>query len=134
MRFPDCPGRAYLDALEKDFGKADPSAAAGFLAALAPDATVRIEASSSVATQIARVDGKLHIFFANFEGLVAGQNALQTPQKGIRVSVPAADTGKAWFLPFLGEELELQGQRQDGNLVFVLPDVQKGAVVWFEAR
>ena len=62
----------------------------------------------------------------------AGQNAVQTPQKGIRVSIPAAGTGKAWFLPFLGEAVEIQGQRQNGRLVFVLPDVQKGAVVWFD--
>ena len=133
-RFPECPGRAYLAELEKDFEKADPSTAEAFIAALAPDSSVRIEASASVATQIARVDGKLHIFFANFKGLVSKQNAVQTPEKGIRVSVSAAETGKAWFLPFLGEALEIQGQRQDGNLVFVLPDVQKGAVVWFEGR
>ena len=41
---------------------------------------------------------------------------------------------RAWFLPFLGEALEIEGQRDDANLVFVLPDVQKGAVVWFEPR
>ncbi len=61
------------------------------------------------------MDGKLHIFFANFDGLVAGQNAVQTPQKGIRVSLPAGGTGRAWFLPFLGEAVELDGQRQNGD-------------------
>ena len=85
-----------------------------------------------MATQIARVDGKVHIFFANFKGLVAGQNAVQTAEKGIRVSRAAASAGKAWFLPFLGEAQEVEGQRHDADLVFVLPDVQKGAVVWFE--
>ena len=83
-------------------------------------------------TDIASVGGKLHIFFANFDGLVAGQNAVQRPQQGIRVSFAAAGRGKAWFLPFLGEAVPLQGQRQSGRLVFVLPEVQKGAVVWFE--
>ena len=87
-----------------------------------------------MATQIARVDGKVHVFFANFKGLVPGQNAVQTPEQGIRITVPAASAGKAWFLPFLGEAQEVEGQRQDANLVFVLPDVQKGAVVWFEPR
>jgi hypothetical protein len=133
-RFSECPGRAYLAELEKDFEKADASTAEAFIAALAPDSSVRIEASASVATQIAQVDGKLHIFFANFKGLVSKQNAVQTPETGIRVSVSAADTGKGWFLPFLGEALEIHGRRQDGHLVFVLPDVQKGAVVWFEGR
>ena len=84
------PGSAYLADLEKDFEKTNPPAAsADFINALPRDQSVRIEASSSVATDIARVDGKLHIFFANFDGLVAGQNAVQTPQKGIRVSLPA---------------------------------------------
>ena len=132
-RFPECPGRAYLADLENDFGKADHSQVVDFLAALAPDPHVRVEASASVATQIARVDGKVHIFFANFDGLVAGQNAVQTPQKGIKVSLAAdGGTGRGWFLPFLGEPAELHGQRQNGTLVFVLPEVQKGAVVWFE--
>jgi hypothetical protein len=132
-RFPECPGSAYLANLEKDFLKTTPAASADFITALPRDQTVRIEASSSVTTEIASVDGKLHIFFANFDGLVAGQHAVQTPQKGIRVSLPAdGGTGRGWFLPFLGEPAELHGQRQNGTLVFVLPEVQKGAVVWFE--
>jgi hypothetical protein len=130
-RFPECPGSAYLAGLEKDFQGTNPSVAADFIEALAPDPSVRVEASSSVATHIARVDGKLHVFFANFEGLVAGQNAVPTPQKAVRVTVPA-DTGRAWFLPFLGEAVEVQGRRENGNLVYVLPDIQKGAVLWFE--
>ena len=112
-------------------GLATSSAAADVIKAL-PDQEVRVDASPAVATDIARVGGKLHIFFANFDGLVGGQNAVQTPQKGIRVSIPAAGTGKAWFLPFLGEAVAIQGERHDGEVVFVLPDVQKGAVVWFE--
>ena len=107
------------------------SAAADVIKAL-PDQEVRVDASPAVATDIARVGGKLHIFFANFDGLVAGQNAVQRPQQGIRVSFAAAGRGKAWFLPFLGEAVPLQGQRQSGRLVFVLPEVQKGAIVWFE--
>jgi hypothetical protein len=133
-RFPECPGRAYLADLEKDFAKADPSRAADLLAALAPDSDVRIEASSSVATQIARVDGKVHIFIASFKGLVPHQNAVQNPEKGIRVSLATAEDRRAWFLPFLGEAQQVEGQRNRSDLVFVLPDVQKGAVVWFEPR
>jgi hypothetical protein len=63
---------------------------------------------------------------------VAGQSAVQRPQRGIRVSFAATGGAKAWFLPFLGESVALQGQRQNGRLVFVLPEVQKGAVVWLD--
>ena len=132
-RFPECPGRAYLakprDRLLKTIRlRPRPTSSRRCLAirASASRRPRRLRPTSR------RVGGKLHIFFANFDGLVAGQNAVQTPQKGIRVSVPAAGRGRAWFLPFLGEAVELQGQRQNGTLVFVLPDVQKGAVVWFE--
>jgi hypothetical protein len=134
--FPECPGRAYLAALEKDFQGTHSSGLpdSGFIKALGPDPVVRVDASSGVVTHIARVGGKLHIFLANFEGLVAGQNAVQATQRGIRVTVPAADAGKAWFLPFLGEPVEVAGRRENSSLVVDLPDVQKGAVVWFESR
>jgi hypothetical protein len=112
-------------------GLARPSSVEDVLAAL-PDQDVRIDASTAVVTEVARVSGKAHIFFANFAGLVGGQNAVQTPQKDIRVSVPAAAAHKAWFLPFLGEAVEVQGHDQNGRLVFVLPEIQKGAIVWLE--
>jgi hypothetical protein len=130
-RFAECPGRAYLTSLEKDFERTRPSTAAALTNAL-PDQEIRVEASSSVATDIAQVGGKLHIFLANFDGLAGGKNAVQTPQKDVRVSIPSPDGAKAWFLPFLGEAVELEGQRQKDELVFVLPEIQKGAVVWFE--
>jgi hypothetical protein len=131
VRFAECPGRAYLARLEKDFERTKPSTAAAVMNAL-PDQEIRVAAPSSVVADIAQVGGKLHIFLANFDGLVGGQNAVQTPQKDIRVSIPAAGSAKAWFLPFLGEAVELEGQRQKEELVFVLPEIQKGAVVWFE--
>jgi hypothetical protein len=131
-RLPDCPGKAYLASLERDFEKPDAGAADKLIAALGPDSALRVEASSSVATHIARVDGKLHVFFASFKGLVPGQNAVQTPERGVRVSVPAAEAGRGWFLPFLGEAQEILGQRRGDQAVFVLPDIQKGAVAWFE--
>ena len=133
-RFSDCPGRAYMAELERDFEKADPAGRADFIAALAPDPGVRIQASSSVATQIARVDGKVHVFFANFNGLIPGRNAVQTPEKNVRITLASAGDGRAWFLPFLGEAEEIEGRRDGANLLFVLPDIHKGAVVWFEAR
>jgi hypothetical protein len=112
-------------------GLAKPSPDADAMNAL-PDQDVRVDASPAVATDIARVDGKVHVFFANFDGLVGGQNAVQTPQKGVRVSVPADGSGKGWFLPFLGEAAPLAGQPQNGRLVFTLPDIPKGAIFWLD--
>lgn len=130
--FPDCPGRAYLAALEKDFDAADAKPADALMAALAPDARVRIEASPAVATQIARVDGKLHVFFASFKGLVSKHNAVQVPEKGVRIRLAVDGDRKGWFLPFLGAPVEIHGTRDGRDLVFALPELQKGAVVWFE--
>ena len=124
-------GTRLLVTGEDATGLAKPSADTDILKAL-PDQDVRVEASSAVATDIARVGGKLHVFFANFAGLVGGQNAVQTPQTGIRVSVPVSGSGKAWFLPFLGEPVQIEGQRQNGWLLFVLPEMQKGAVLWLD--
>ena len=112
-------------------GLARPLADADVIKAL-PEQDVRVDASSSVATDIAQVDGKLHIFFANFDGLVGGKNAVQTPQRGVRVSVPMDGGRKGWFLPFLGEPVALTGQPQNGRLVFTLPEIQKGAVFWMD--
>ena len=112
-------------------GLATPSADTDVLERL-PEQDVRVDASSAVATDIAQVDGTLHIFFANFDGLVGGQNAVQTPQRGVRVSVPVTGGSTAQFLPFLGEVVELQGQRENGRLVFVLPEIQKGAIFWLK--
>ena len=99
------------------------SAAADVIKAL-PDQEVRVDASPAVATDIARVGGKLHIFFANFDGLVGGQNAVQTPQKGIRVSIPPRNRQSLVpAVPWRGRGI--QGQRQNGELVFVRPRFRK---------
>jgi hypothetical protein len=133
-RFPDCPGRAYLQAVERDFENGICPTAEAFLAALSPDTGVRIEAPPSVLTQTARVDGELHVFFANFSGLAAGKSAVQVPQSGIRVRVASTTSGRAWFLPFLGEARAIEGEVREGARVFDLPEIRKGAVFWIEAR
>ena len=134
-RFPECPGRAYLADLEKDFGKADPSQAADFLAALAPDSE-RPHRSVLVRGDPDRASGREapHLL-RQLQGPGPKAECRSDAGKGHpRQRRRRRATGKAWFLPFLGEAQEVEGQRQDANLVFVLPDVQKGAVVWFEPR
>jgi len=130
LRMEACPGKAYTEALERDFAAASPSSQSQFLDNLPANSEVQIEASSAVATHVARVDGKLHVYFANFKGLRGGVNANQEPETGVVVTVRG--TGKAMFLPFLGEEQELQGEKKGEMTAYRLPPISRGAVFWIE--
>ena len=131
VRLAECPGKTYLQALEEDFAGTSPLSAAGFLASLPVNSEVNVEASPLVATHIVRVDGKLSVYFANFKGLRGGENARQEPETGVRITVQGA--GKAKFLPFLGEEQELQGEKSGAGWVYRLPPIFRGGVFWVEA-
>jgi hypothetical protein len=129
-RYADCPGKMYLQALETNFGGTSPSSQATFLDMLPANTEVSVEASPAVATHIVRVDGTLHVYFANFKGLRGGQNARQEPEAGARITVNTG--GKAKFLPFVGEEQELQGERKGNATVYQLPPILRGGVFWIE--
>ena len=128
IRFADCPGKKYLSALERDFSGASPRDENDFLRALGESDALQVSASKSVATHVVRVDGKLHVFLANFRGLQPGVNAVQTPETGATISVK--EHGKAYFLPFLGEAQELIGRPDGENTVYSLPPIHKGGVFW----
>ena len=96
-----------------------------------PNDEIKVEASPSVATHIVQVEGKLHVYFANFKGLIGGKNARQKPEAGVRITVNAG--GKVKFLPFLGEEEELKGERsENGSTVYQLPPIVRGGVFWIK--
>jgi hypothetical protein len=127
--FADSPGARYLALAESHFDDCSPSSEKPFLDSL-DGVEIRVKASPMVAAQIASVNGEVHIFFANFQGLRAKENAVQTPESGAEVTVPGKVTGH--FLPFLGEEITITGRFENGSTLFRLPDIAKGAVVWFE--
>ena len=130
-RYSDCPGKAYLHALEADFEGTSPSSQNAFLEALPANDEIKVEASPSVATHIVQVDGKFHVYFANFKGLVGGKNARQAPEAGVRITLNAGGTAK--FLSFLGEEEELKGERSgNGSTVYQLPPILRGGVFWIK--
>jgi hypothetical protein len=83
-----------------------------------------------VATHIARVDGTVHIYFANFKGLRGGEIARQEPEAGARVFVKEGPRGK--FLPFLGDEQEVRGEKSGDGWVYALPPISRGGVFWVE--
>jgi hypothetical protein len=131
VRFPDCPGKAYLASLEADFEHATPRIEQAFLDSLPPNQGIEISASPSVAASLAQVDGADHVFLANFAGLVGGQNPVQTVQTDIKIGLPAIAGGAGYFLPFLGDPRELTGTSQNGRVTFRLPPLAKGGVFWY---
>ena len=131
-RFPNCPGKAYDAALEKDFEHASPGSQQQFLDALKGGDTVQIAAGSQLATSIARTpDGRIHCFFANFAGLRGGSNPIQTPQTGVEVTIRSKSSGKGFFLPFMGTPQSLDGIRNQDSMTFRLPPIARGAVFWY---
>ena len=132
MRFSKCPGKEYSAVLEKDFDAASPDLEREFLGSLKTEATVRIVASPMLATSVARVNGKPHVFLTNFAGLRGGANPIQTLQSGVQVTVVAATNGRGFFLPFLGNVQPLQGTASARGITYNLPAIEKGAVFWYE--
>jgi hypothetical protein len=131
-RFPVCPGKSHLAALEKDFAEGSADNPAEFLSSLGVSNELSVEASPFIATNIASVDGKPHVFLANFAGLVPHKVAVPSPQTNVRISVPAKRNCTLHFLPFLGESQVLNGRQMGDRLVFVLPPIERGAAVWLE--
>ncbi len=146
LYYPECPGKAYYAQLRKEF---DQRAAAGVWAgtemeklrqALAAEIgqlsglepAVAVEASPFVATQIAKVDGKVSIFLANFKGLKAKEVARQIPEEKVTVTLAGTSARVVSFLPFLGQKQQVRGTVRGGKVVFPLPAIEKGAVVWVE--
>jgi hypothetical protein len=132
VRFSKCPGKDYYAALQKSVAESTPDQEHEFLLSLKVDTPVRVVASHMIATSIAQVNGKTHVFFANFAGLQGGVNPIQSPQTGIQITVSGAQKGRGFFLPFLGDVQSLTGTAGDGGIVYKLPAIEKGAVFWYE--
>jgi hypothetical protein len=143
---PDCPGRAYLKELEAEFNRL--AVAGSYQSArfnklreqfskqltdvLKVTPEVEISASPFVSTQIAKVDGSIHVFLVNFKGLESRQSAVQTPERDVKISFPGKPGLKVYTLPYLGKVEEIRGEWKDGRLICVLPEIRKGMVVWCE--
>jgi hypothetical protein len=132
IQFSKCPGRDYYEALQKGIDQAAVDREHEFLESLKSETPVRVVASAMTATSIARVDGKPHVFFANFAGLQGGVNPVQTPQTDVQVTISGATHGHGFFLPFLGEVQPLTGTVGDAGISYKLPSIEKGAVFWYE--
>lgn len=132
IRLKNDPGKEYDAELRKNILEANPDSEHDFLESLKSETPVHVTASSMVATSIAQVDGKPHVFFANFAGLQGGVNPVQTAQTNVEVTIAGAAHGQGFFLPFLGEIQPLSGSTSNAGVTFKLPAIEKGAVFWFE--
>ena len=144
--YPNCPGQAYYARLQKEFSQQAAAGVwgqAGFdklrkdftaelleVSGLKPD--IQVEASPFVSTQIARVNGKLCVFLANFKGLKSKEVARQAPEENVTVTFANGPHGSISFLPFLGRAQKIPATVTGGKLTAKLPPIDKGAVVWLE--
>jgi len=143
---PQCPGKAYLKQLSEEFNRL---AAKGdyqnsdfnkfrenFLRQLASGLNfapqVEVAASPFVAAQIAEVDGKMHVFLANFTGLKSQESAVQIPERNVRIFFPAKPGARVFSLPFLGRVEELRAEWKNNKITCMIPRIEKGMVVWCE--
>lgn len=131
VRFPKCPGKDYMAALEKSFDAASTDREHEFLDSLKGGTSVRVIASNWLATSITNIDGKPHVFFANFAALRGGLNPIQTPETGAEIRITGAAHGHGFFLPFLGDVQILTGT-SDAGMTYRLPAIDKGAIFWYE--
>ena len=124
------PASAFYAALMRDFATASANPPTDFLNAAAVKPEIELQAPSTVAANFGRVNGTPHIFLANFGGLVPNKVVVPEAAKGLVVKAPAGAGDTLTFLPFLGEAQVVRGKKQNGQMEFELPPIERGAVVW----
>jgi len=144
--YPECPVRVYYDEIKKNYNpyaSSDTARDAVFVKLLGDfvqnfqqkldyTSLVEIQASPFIATQVARVDDQIHIFLANFKGLQGEVNARQVAEKNVRITLKDKTARICYLLPYLGEVQTIAGTSTGNEQMYIIPEVQKGAVVWFE--
>ncbi|GAC1638432.1 MAG: hypothetical protein NVS9B14_18990 [Candidatus Acidiferrum sp.] len=91
---------------------------------------MKVQASPFVVANLAKVDGKLHIFLSNFSGIVPHRQVKADLESLARVIVAAGPKATLSFVPFLGTEQTLPGERAGDKMVFHLPSFDRGAIIW----
>ncbi|MGB5849776.1 MAG: hypothetical protein WBH40_14885, partial [Ignavibacteriaceae bacterium] len=143
---PKCPGKLYSDLCTYEFNIAawkgnDESTSfkkfrENFLTEVnnqfSYQSQIIIEASPFLSTQIVTVENKSHVFIANYKGLKSDEIAKQIPEKDVKIKFLNNNEGRVYYLPYLGEKIELDSEITSGNLTCIIPVVDKGGVVWVE--
>lgn len=132
--FATCPGKAYVQTMLRDFSAATPDTQKSFLDAISRTATVTIDGPPELATSIAQVNGKPHLYFSNFRGLRSHENAIPERISNVRVKIKGASNGVLHLVPFMGEETTVTGVKQANGMSYVIPALERGAVAWLESK
>ncbi|MGI8961282.1 MAG: family 10 glycosylhydrolase [Bryobacteraceae bacterium] len=93
---------------------------------------VSITASPFVLSQVASVQGKLHVFMSNFKGIVAKQNPAPKPESDAVIEFPRTVDSHIYALPYLGERSELTARIAGDKWVVHVPAFTRSIVVWSE--
>jgi hypothetical protein len=123
----------YLRRAEHDFSASDPSSEPDLLKAISTSTGLEVSASKNVVVHEARIGDRVYLFFANFDGLQAGVKATPVVQQNIELRVPLRFGAKLHWLPFMGNETTVEGKASAEDLRFGLPDLDRGAVAWFDS-
>lgn len=124
------PGATYLQSLDPNLENSDEQQAASMLAAIGRDQDIQVTASPLLVTHIATVNGTPHIFIFNLRGLRGKENAVPTPESHMTVALPATAARRTYYVPFLGDRQEVRGERHGGRMIFQVPTVNRGGVLW----
>jgi hypothetical protein len=134
VRFPDKPEAEYLARAQRDFASIGPPSESAFLKTVEGDSKVRVTASRNVVVHEAKIGGRLYLFFANFDGLKAGEVATPTVQHDVRVVVPSGFGKKLHVLPFLGVQSVIAGKVSGNEMEFAIPEIERGAIAWLASE
>ena len=126
----NCPASLYLGKLEKNFANGSQDMPVEFLKLIETKGGIEIEAPPTVAVNFGQVNSTLHLFLANFTGLVPGKIVIPTAVSGMKVNIPSSVGNSLAYLPFLGQTQILQGTKHADTIQFDLPPIERGAVVW----
>jgi hypothetical protein len=93
---------------------------------------IAIKAPPFVISQIASVNGKLHVFLSNFRGIIARQNPAPKPESSTVIEFPRGGGSRIYFLPYLGDRTEIASRVVGDKLVVNVPAFTRSIVIWRE--
>jgi hypothetical protein len=105
---------------------------ASFSRQISRDAKLTIDTSPFVLSQVARVDGRTHIFLMNLKGIQAKRKLLPDAEAGTNIELAVPRKTRAFVLPFLGEVSEANTSYSNGKMLVHVPPFERSVVVWFE--